>query len=75
MSDPAKRDEKDADWCLPWAVLIALVVFGLLGFFKVFTPKPGITAADVPTAAPPTRTSPTSTNSARAIANAPPLKP
>ncbi len=73
MSDAAKPEKKDADWWMPWAVLIALVVFGALGFFRVFTPKAGITAADVPTAPPPTRSSPTSANSARAIANAPPL--
>lgn len=50
MTGPDKSDsEKDPYWWTPWAVLIGLLLYGLLGFLGVLTPKQkGPTAADVP---------------------------
>jgi hypothetical protein len=50
MTAPEKSSaEKDPYWWTPWAVLIGLVVYGLLGFLGVLSPKQkGPTAADVP---------------------------
>lgn len=48
-----KAAELDPYWWAPWAVLIGLVVYGLLGFLGVLFPnRKGPTAADVPTTAP-----------------------
>jgi hypothetical protein len=50
MSAPEPAKEKDRYWWTPWAVLVALVLYGLLGFLGVLSPKrEGPTAADVPT--------------------------
>jgi len=41
--------KKDPYWWTPWAVLVGLVVYGLLGFLGLLSPKQrGPTAADVP---------------------------
>jgi hypothetical protein len=55
MSESVKPPEKDPFWWTPWAVLVGLVLYGLLGFLGKLTSKPnGPTAADVPaTIAPP----------------------
>jgi len=51
----ARPDALDPDWWVPWAVLVGLVLFGLLGFFGVLTPsRKGPTAADVPATPAPT---------------------
>ena len=43
------QDNKDPYWWTPWAVLVALLLYGLLGFLGVLSPKhEGPTAADVP---------------------------
>ena len=59
MSDAGAPKDKDKDpyWWTPWAVLAGLVLYGLLGFLGVLSPKrAGPSAADVPatTAAPAT---------------------
>jgi hypothetical protein len=52
----SKPKEQDPYWWTPWAVLVALLLYGLLGFLGVLTPKrSGPTAADV---APPSAASP-----------------
>jgi hypothetical protein len=44
-----KTDQKDPYWWTPWAVLVGLVLYGLLGYLGVLSPKRhGPTAADVP---------------------------
>jgi hypothetical protein len=46
---PQKAEPKDPYWWTPWAVLVALVLYGLLGYLGVLSPKrQGPTAADVP---------------------------
>jgi hypothetical protein len=53
MSEPEKPAEKDPYWWTPWAVLVGLVLYGLLGFLGVLGSRPrGPTAADVPTTIP-----------------------
>jgi hypothetical protein len=53
MTEADKPEQKDQYWWTPWAVLAALVLYGLLGFLGALTPKQnGPTAADVPVAAP-----------------------
>jgi hypothetical protein len=51
---PAERPAAvDPDWWIPWAVLVGLVLFGLLGFLGVLTPaRKGPSAADVPATTP-----------------------
>lgn len=47
MAEPSQN--KDEYGWAPWAVLAALILVGLLGFFGVLTPRrEGPTAADVP---------------------------
>ena len=50
MTAPDKNtNEKDPYWWTPWAVLIGLLLYGLLGYLGVLFPKrTGPTAADVP---------------------------
>jgi hypothetical protein len=49
MSAPEANGPKDRYWWTPWAVLVALVLYGLLGFLGMLSPKlKGPTAADVP---------------------------
>jgi hypothetical protein len=57
MSEPEKKPEPSAPadpyWWTPWAVLVGLVTYGLLGFLGVLSPKrEGPTAADVPVTIP-----------------------
>jgi len=54
MTEPVKSQApRDPYWWAPWAVLVGLVTYGLLGFLGVLTPKrDGPTAADVGGAAP-----------------------
>jgi hypothetical protein len=53
MTDDPKTKAEDRYWWAPWAVLAGLVLFGLLGYLGVLSPKPsGPTAADVPSSAP-----------------------
>lgn len=48
-----KPEPKDDTAWVPWVVLAALILVGLLGFLGVLTPKrKGPTAADVPTPPP-----------------------
>ena len=43
--------EQDPYWWTPWAVLVGIVAFGLLGYLGLLSPKhKGPTAADVPVA-------------------------
>jgi hypothetical protein len=52
---PEKSEELDPYWWTPWAVLVGIVLFGLLGFLGVLFPsRKGPTAADVPVVPPPT---------------------
>ncbi|HVU01752.1 MAG TPA: hypothetical protein VHE30_08370 [Polyangiaceae bacterium] len=45
---PTPPNDDEYAWA-PWAVLVGLVLFGLLGYFGVLSPKRGgPTAADVP---------------------------
>ena len=50
---PAKAESDaaaDPYWWVPWAVLVGLVLYGLLGYLGVLFPqRKGPTAADVPT--------------------------
>jgi hypothetical protein len=61
MTVPDKSSsDKDPYWWTPWAVLIGLLLYGLLGYLGVLSHKQkGPTAADVPvtTAAPEPATS------------------
>ena len=51
MSEPAKTPERDPYWWTPWAVLLGLLAYGLLGYLgKLSGKKSGPTAADVPVA-------------------------
>jgi hypothetical protein len=56
MSDEAKSEpSRDPYWWTPWAVLVGLVGYGLLGYLGVLSPKrEGPTAADAagPTVSP-----------------------
>jgi hypothetical protein len=59
MTAPAPTPDKDPYWWTPWAVLGAILIFGLLGFLGVLSPKPqGPTAADVPVTPPPATAAP-----------------
>lgn len=50
MAETSKPGEADPYWWTPWAVLIGILLFGLLGFFgKLGSAPSGPTAADVPT--------------------------
>ena len=52
MSAPEEKKD-DPYWWTPWAVLLALVLYGLLGFLGVLSPnRKGPTAADVPVTIP-----------------------
>ncbi len=58
MSGAETSKGKDPYWWTPWAVLVGLVVYGLLGFLGVLSPKHrGPTAADVPVTTPAPATS------------------
>lgn len=47
---PTRPNALEPYWWAPWAVLIGLVLYGLLGYLGVFFPsRKGPTAADVPT--------------------------
>jgi uncharacterized membrane protein len=49
------KPELDPYWWAPWAVLIGLVLYGLLGYVGVLFPvRKGPTAADVPAKTAPT---------------------
>jgi len=52
MSEPEKAPnapEQDPYWWTPWAVMVAVVLFGLLGFLGKLGPRhSGPSAADVP---------------------------
>lgn len=53
MSTKPQEEKKDEYWWAPWAVLVAILVVGLLGFLGAFSPKrTGPTAADVPVVIP-----------------------
>jgi hypothetical protein len=53
MSEPVKPPEKDPYWWTPWAVLVGLLLYGLLGFLGKLSTKPsGPTAADIPASVP-----------------------
>lgn len=57
MAEPSQKQD-EYGWA-PWAVLAALILFGLLGFLGVLTPRrTGPTAADVPFVAPSASASP-----------------
>jgi hypothetical protein len=59
MNAPAAGPDKDPYWWTPWAVLAAILVFGLLGFLGALSPKRGgLTAADVPVTPPPPTVAP-----------------
>jgi hypothetical protein len=49
MSGTPEKQNADPYWWTPWAVLVGLLLFGLLGFLGVLSPNhSGPTAADVP---------------------------
>jgi hypothetical protein len=53
MSEPDKQKQEDPFWWTPWAVLIGLLLYGLLGFLGKLSPShSGPTAADVPVTIP-----------------------